>query len=93
MTYEMLTGCYPFEDSSFDWLSAGPAVPFTPIATYVPGAAKKWQALFEHSFSRELSDRHDSAEAFCPNCKVLQIRVIGTLCGQRTKSTLFACAW
>ena len=64
MTYEMLTGCYPFEDSSFDWLSAGPVVPFTPIATYVPGAAKKWQALFEHSFSRELSDRHDSAEAF-----------------------------
>ena len=64
MTYEMLTGCYPFEDSSFDWLSAGPTVPFTPIATYVPGAAKKWQALFEHSFSRELSDRHDSAEAF-----------------------------
>jgi serine/threonine-protein kinase len=24
MTYEMLTGCYPFEDSSFDWLSADP---------------------------------------------------------------------
>jgi len=64
MTYEMLTGCYPFEDSSFDWLSAGPVVPFTPIATYVPGAAKKVQALFEHSFARELSGRHDSAEAF-----------------------------
>jgi len=64
MTYEMLTGCYPFEDSSFDWLSAGPVVPFTPIAMYVPGAAKKLQGLFEHSFARELSDRHDSAEAF-----------------------------
>jgi hypothetical protein len=30
----------------------------------VLGAAKKLQALFEHSFTRELSDRHDSAEAF-----------------------------
>ena len=64
MTYEMLTGSYPFGSDSRDRLAAGPVVPFTPIATYVPGAAKKWQALFEHSFSRELSDRHDSAEAF-----------------------------
>jgi serine/threonine protein kinase len=64
MTYEMLTGSYPFKDSSFDWLSAGPVVPFTPITAHVPGAAKKFQTLFEHSFTRELSDRHDSAEAF-----------------------------
>jgi serine/threonine protein kinase len=64
MIYEMLTGSYPFEDGSYDWLSPGPVVPFTPVAKHIPQASKSWQALFEHSFTRELSDRHDSAEAF-----------------------------
>jgi len=64
MTYEMLTGSYPFEDSSYDWLSPESVVPFTPVAKHIPQASKRWQVLFDRSFARELSDRHDSAEAF-----------------------------
>jgi serine/threonine-protein kinase len=64
MTYEMLTGFYPFEDAAHDRFVAGAAFPFTPIAQYLPEASQKWQALFDHSFARELSDRHGSAEAF-----------------------------
>jgi tRNA A-37 threonylcarbamoyl transferase component Bud32 len=64
VTYEMLTGSYPFEDNSPDWLAGGPAIPFTPVAQYMPEAAGRWQELFEHSFARELSCRHESVEAF-----------------------------
>ncbi len=65
ITYEMLTGAYPFDDNSHhDWLAQGPTVPFTPVATYVPEAANKWQELFERSFARELSCRPNSVEAF-----------------------------
>lgn len=64
MTYEMLTGSYPFDDSSRNRLAAGPVIPFIPVAEYMPEAPKAWQVLFEHSFARELSDRHGSAEAF-----------------------------
>lgn len=64
MTYEMLTGLYPFEDNPHDWLAPGRVVPFTPVAKHMSHATERWQALFEHSFARELSDRHESAEAF-----------------------------
>jgi serine/threonine-protein kinase len=64
MTYEMLTGSYPFEDGAHDWLAAGVVVPFTPVAKHLPAVGMKWQALFECSFARELSHRHDSVEAF-----------------------------
>lgn len=64
MTYEMLTGAYPFEDNSPDWLAAGAAVPFTPVAKYMPEAATGWQVLFERGFARELVSRHESADAF-----------------------------
>jgi tRNA A-37 threonylcarbamoyl transferase component Bud32 len=64
MAYEMLTGSYPFEDRSPDWLAGGISVPFTPVDKYMPQGAEKWQELFEHSFARELESRHDSVEAF-----------------------------
>jgi serine/threonine protein kinase len=64
IVYEMLTGCYPFADGFYDWRLPGRVVPFTPVARHMPQASKKWQTLFEHSFDRELSDRHDSVEAF-----------------------------
>jgi eukaryotic-like serine/threonine-protein kinase len=65
VTYEMVTGAYPFEDNApDDWFAAGHTVPFTPVAKYVPEAARRWQELFERSFARELSSRHESAEAF-----------------------------
>jgi eukaryotic-like serine/threonine-protein kinase len=65
VTYEMLTGAYPFEDNSpGDWSTAGGAVQFTPVTKYLPEAGHRWQELFEHSFARELSCRHESADAF-----------------------------
>jgi eukaryotic-like serine/threonine-protein kinase len=65
VTYEMLTGAFPFGDrSSDDWLMAGPTLPFTPVAHYIPDAGKRWQELFEHGFAREISCRHTSVEAF-----------------------------
>ncbi len=63
-TYEMLTGCYPFDDGNRDRFAVGPVFPFTPIATHVPGEVGAWQSLFEHSFAREMSVRPNSAEAF-----------------------------
>jgi eukaryotic-like serine/threonine-protein kinase len=65
VTYEMLTGANPFEDNSpVDWFAAGAATPFTPVAKYMPKAGSGWQELFRHSFARELSYRHESADAF-----------------------------
>lgn len=63
-TYEMLTGCYPFDDGNRDRFAVAPVFPFTPIATHVPGEVGAWQSLFEHSFAREMSVRLNSAEAF-----------------------------
>ena len=63
-TYEMLTGCYPFDDGNSDRYAVGPVIPFTPIAKYVPGEVGAWQSLFEHTFACELSVRLNSAEAF-----------------------------
>jgi hypothetical protein len=59
----MLTGAYPFDETG-PQLAQGLTVPFTPIAKYVPDSGQKWQKLFEHGFARELSCRHDSANAF-----------------------------
>jgi eukaryotic-like serine/threonine-protein kinase len=64
VTYEMLTGSYPFENNSPDWLVAGSAVPFISVAKHMPETAGRWQELFEHSFARELSCRPESVEAF-----------------------------
>jgi tRNA A-37 threonylcarbamoyl transferase component Bud32 len=65
VTYEMLTGAYPFEDNSLgDWSAGGGTARFTPVTKYLPGAGRGWQQLFEHSFAHEPSDRHDSADAF-----------------------------
>jgi serine/threonine protein kinase len=65
VTYEMLTGAFPFEDNSpGDWFAVGREVPFTPVATYLPEAASGWQELFDNSFARELTRRHESVDAF-----------------------------
>jgi tRNA A-37 threonylcarbamoyl transferase component Bud32 len=65
VTYEMLTGAYPFEDNSLGaWSSAGVSVPFTPVTKYLPETGGRWQQLFEHSFARELSCRYESTDAF-----------------------------
>jgi hypothetical protein len=63
VSYEMLTGSYPFEDSNRgDWSTSGDVVPFTPVVKYMPEANLGWQELFERSFARELSCRHQSAD-------------------------------
>jgi serine/threonine-protein kinase len=64
ITYEMLTGFYPFEDGPHNWLAAGAVVPFTPVGQHLSAADMKWQILFEHCFARELYHRHESVEAF-----------------------------
>jgi hypothetical protein len=65
VSYEMLTGAYPFEDNyRDDWSGAGDVVPFTPVAKHMPEPRRAWQELFERCFAREVSCRHDSADAF-----------------------------
>jgi serine/threonine-protein kinase len=64
IAYEMLTGCYPFEESPYGLPMAADSVRFTPVARYLPDGTEKWQALFERSFAPELSQRHESVEAF-----------------------------
>jgi serine/threonine protein kinase len=65
VTYEMLTGAYPFEETGpSDWFAPGRTVSFTPVTKYVPQDARNWQELFDRSFARELPCRHGSAEAF-----------------------------
>lgn len=64
IAYEMLTGCYPFEESPYGLPMAADIARFTPVAHCVAARAEKWQALFERSFARELDHRHESVEAF-----------------------------
>lgn len=72
VSYEMLTGAYPFEeDSRGDWSAAGAALPFTPVVKYMPEADGKWQGLFERSFARELSCRYESADTFLSDLQCL----------------------
>jgi eukaryotic-like serine/threonine-protein kinase len=65
VSYEMLTGAYPFEGNSLgDRSAVGAAFLFTPVAKYIPEVGSRWQELFERSFACELSCRHESADAF-----------------------------
>jgi serine/threonine protein kinase len=65
MTYEMVMGAFPFEDTSpGDWFAVGSVVPFTPVTKYMPEVSSGWQELFDQSFARDLSRRHESADAF-----------------------------
>jgi eukaryotic-like serine/threonine-protein kinase len=65
VTYEMLTGAYPFEEAApSDWFTPGHTVSFTPVTKYIAQNARNWQELFDRSFARELPCRHGSAEAF-----------------------------
>ncbi len=63
VTYEMLTGAYPFEGRSpADWFGNGTVAKFTPVATHLPEAPQHWQALFESAFAHEPARRPQSVE-------------------------------
>jgi serine/threonine-protein kinase len=65
VTYEMLTGAYPFEETApSDWFVSGDKVSFTSVTKYISQDGRDWQELFERSFARNSSCRHGSAEAF-----------------------------
>lgn len=65
VAYEMLTGAYPFDDSSpADWFGAGPAAKFTPVTAHMPEASQYLQELFERTFAREPARRPRSAGQF-----------------------------
>jgi tRNA A-37 threonylcarbamoyl transferase component Bud32 len=65
VTYEMLTGAYPFEENApSDWFAPGHTILFTPVTKYTAQNPRHWQELFDRSFARELPCRHGSAEAF-----------------------------
>ena len=63
VTYEMLTGAYPFEGRSpADWFGNGLVARFTPVATHLPEAPQHWQALFARAFAHEPARRPQSVE-------------------------------
>jgi tRNA A-37 threonylcarbamoyl transferase component Bud32 len=65
VAYEMLTGAYPFHETPpSDWLTSGQAVSFTPVTRFIAQNTGDLQDLFDRSFARELTSRHQSADAF-----------------------------
>ena len=63
VTYEMLTGAYPFEGRSpADWYGNGLVARFTPVATHLPEAPQHWQAMFASAFAHEPARRPQSVE-------------------------------
>lgn len=63
VTYEMLTGAYPFDGRSpADWFGNGPVAKFTPVATHMPEAPRHWQALFASAFAQEPARRQQSVQ-------------------------------
>jgi serine/threonine-protein kinase len=65
VTYELLTGSYPFDGRSpADWFGAGPVAKFTPVTTHLPEAPQSWQELFERALAIEPTRRPQSAETF-----------------------------
>ena len=63
VTYEMLTGAYPFEGRSpVDWFGNGLVARFTPMATHLPEAPQHWQTLFASAFAHEPARRPQSVE-------------------------------
>ena len=63
VTYEMLTGAYPFEGRSpADWFGNGLVARFTPVDTHLPEAPRHWQALFASAFAHEPARRPQSVE-------------------------------
>jgi tRNA A-37 threonylcarbamoyl transferase component Bud32 len=65
VAYEVLTGAYPFGESSpAERLGADGVSNFTPVITHLPGAPLACQELFERSFARNSADRPQSAQIF-----------------------------
>lgn len=65
VTYEMLTGAYPFRETALsDWLTPGKLISFTPVSNFISQDTRTWHELFERSFSCELTSRHKSADEF-----------------------------
>ena len=65
VTYEMLTGTYPFEGRSpAEWFGAGAAAKFIPLATTLPMGPHAVQEFFERAFAFELARRPQSADEF-----------------------------
>jgi eukaryotic-like serine/threonine-protein kinase len=63
VTYEMLTGAYPFEGRSpVDWFGNGLVARFTPMVTHLPEAPQHWQTLFASAFAHEPAQRPQSVE-------------------------------
>jgi tRNA A-37 threonylcarbamoyl transferase component Bud32 len=65
VTYEMLTGAYPFDGRSpAEWFGTGAVARFTPVSVHLPEAHRSWQELFEHAFAHDLARRPQSVETF-----------------------------
>jgi tRNA A-37 threonylcarbamoyl transferase component Bud32 len=65
VTYEVLTGAYPFDEASpAERFGADGASKFIPVTTHLPGAPQSCQELFERSFAREPDARPQSAQTF-----------------------------
>jgi tRNA A-37 threonylcarbamoyl transferase component Bud32 len=65
VTYEMLTGTYPFEGRSpAEWFGAEAAAKFIPLATALPLGPPAVQEFFERAFAFELARRPQSADEF-----------------------------
>jgi eukaryotic-like serine/threonine-protein kinase len=65
VAYEMLTGNYPFEGHSpADWLRAGEAAKFIPLAANLPEVPHVGQEFFERAFAVDSAFRPRSADEF-----------------------------
>jgi serine/threonine-protein kinase len=65
VTYEMLTGTYPFDgDSPVDWLRAEKAAKFIPVAANLPEVPHVLQEFFDRVFAVDPAHRPRSADEF-----------------------------
>ncbi|HLO06924.1 MAG TPA: protein kinase [Terriglobales bacterium] len=65
VAYEMLTGIYPFEGHSpADWLRAGEAAKFVPLAAHLPEGPHAGQEFFQKAFAVDSAFRPRSADEF-----------------------------
>jgi tRNA A-37 threonylcarbamoyl transferase component Bud32 len=64
VTYEMLTGAYPFAGFASANYSAMLMGRLTPLATYLQGAPVRWQQFFDRAFDVDPARRPNSAQIF-----------------------------
>jgi tRNA A-37 threonylcarbamoyl transferase component Bud32 len=65
VTYEMLTGAYPFVmDTTEEWQSALMAGRFAPIEGHLPDAPPEWRDFFARAFALRKDNRPSSAKTF-----------------------------